>query len=235
MDCRCVIRDVKWNHFPSHVKNPLYQAYRPILIQVSGKVTLKVNTGTQSAKKLFSASLPFSKWNWPFYSWHNHDFHIHTFIHFIHAVKQMHKMSGKFLEKNTKLAWKYFFLFPCIIFKGNFQLWGSEMPSCNTTSYQWCVYRLLGLSEDLREVLKINKGPLLGYIESIHLWLPVCLQSIQFQPPYKVWIVRRFLMLCWYHWNDNLSFGQSYCNSLTGNSSWPSFAILHQSLWSTLV
>ena len=39
--------------------------------------------------------------------------------------------------------------------------------------YQWCVYWLLGLSEDLREGLKINKGPLLGYIDCLHLWLPV--------------------------------------------------------------
>ena len=88
-----------------------------------------------------------------------------------------------------------FFLFPCIIFKVNFQLWGSEMPSCSITPYQWCVYWLLGLSEYLREGLKINKGPLLGYIDSLHLWLPVGLQSIQFQPPYKVRIVRRFLTL----------------------------------------
>ena len=47
------------------------------------------------------------------------------------------------------------------------------MPSCNITPYQWCVFWLLGLSEDLREGLKINKGPLLGYIDSLHLWLPV--------------------------------------------------------------
>ena len=91
---------------------------------------------------------------------------------------------------------KFFFLFPCIIFKVNFQLRGSEMPSCNITPCGWCVYWLLGLSEDLRERLKINKGPLLGYIDCLHLWLPVGLQSIQFRPPYKVRIVRRFLTLC---------------------------------------
>ena len=72
---------------------------------------------------------------------------------------------------------------------------GSEMPPCNITLYQWCVYWLLGSSKDLREGLKINKGPLLGYIGSLHLWLPVGLQSIQFRPPYKVRIVRRFLTL----------------------------------------
>ena len=131
-----------------------------------------------------------------FYSWYNHDFHINTFIHFIHIVKQMHKMSVKYLKTNTKLASKVIFLFPCIIFKVNFQLWDSEMPSCNITPYQWCVYWLLGLSKDLREGLKINKGPLSGYIDSLHLWLPVGLQSIQFRPPYKVRIVRRFLTLC---------------------------------------
>jgi len=31
--CRCVIRDVKWQHFPKHVKDPVYKAYRPVLIQ----------------------------------------------------------------------------------------------------------------------------------------------------------------------------------------------------------
>ena len=72
---------------------------------------------------------------------------------------------------------------------------GSEMPSCNITPCQWCVYWLLGLSEHLKQGLKINKGPLLGYIDSLHLWLPVGLQSIQFWPPYKVQIVRRFLTL----------------------------------------
>ena len=150
----------------------------------------------QSVKKLFSASLLFSKQNRPpFYSWHNHEFHINTFIHFIYIIKQIHKMSGKYLKKIQNYLEKYFFLFPCIIFKVNFQLWGSEMPSCNITPYQWCVYWLLGSSKDLREGLKINKGPLSGYIDSLHLWLPVGLQSIQFRPPYKVRIVRRFLTL----------------------------------------
>ena len=76
-----------------------------------------------------------------------------------------------------------FFLFPCIIFKVSCQLRGSEMLFCNITPYQWCVYWLLGLSEDLREGLKI------GYIDSLHL------QSIQFRLPYKVWIAQRFLTL----------------------------------------
>ena len=147
----------------------------------------------QSVKELFSASLLFSKPNRPpFYCWHNHDCHINTFMHFIHIVKQMHKMSEKYLQKK-KISLKIFFVFPCIIFKVNCQLWGWEMPSCNITPYQWCVYWLLGLSEDLREGLK---GPLLGCIDSLRLWLPVGLQSIQFRPPYKVRIVRRFLMLC---------------------------------------
>ena len=109
----------------------------------------------QSVKIFFSASFLFSQQNRPpFYCWHNHDFHINIFIHLIHVVKQMHKMSGKYL-KNISL--KSIFLFPCIIFKVNCQLWGSVMPSCNITPYQWCVYWLLGLSEDLREELKINK------------------------------------------------------------------------------
>ena len=87
----------------------------------------------------------------------------------MHVVKQMHKMNGKYLKKYKISLKSFFFLFPCIISKVNFQLWGSEMPSCNITPYQWCVYWLLGLSEDLREGLKINKGPLLGFIDSLHL------------------------------------------------------------------
>ena len=39
------------------------------------------------------------------------------------------------------------------------------------------VYWLLSLSEDLREGLKINKGPLLANIDSLHFWLPVGLQE----------------------------------------------------------
>ena len=63
----------------------------------------------QSVKKLFSASLLFSKQNRPpFHSWHNHDFHINNFIHFMHVVKQMHKMSGKYLKKIQNLLGKYF-------------------------------------------------------------------------------------------------------------------------------
>ena len=81
-------------------------------------------------------------------------------------------------DKKYKISLKsVFFYFPCVILKANFQLWGSEMPSCNITPYQWCVYWLLGLSEDLMEGLKINKGPLLGHIDSLHLWLPVGLTN----------------------------------------------------------
>ena len=75
----------------------------------------------QSVKKLFSASLLFSKQNRHlFYSWYNHDFHINTFIHFIHIVKEMHKMSGKYLKKNAKLAWNFFFYFPVSFSKSIF-------------------------------------------------------------------------------------------------------------------
>ena len=43
-----------------------------------------------------------------------------------------------------------------------------------------------------------KNGPLFGYIDSLHLWLPVGLLRIQFRPLYKVRIVRRFLTLwCW--------------------------------------
>ena len=98
-------------------------------------------TWGQSVQKIFSASLLVSKQNrLRFYSWHDHDFHINTFIRLIHVVKQVHKISGKCLKTNTKISLKNIFLFPCIIFKVNFQSWGSEMPSCNITPYQWCVY-----------------------------------------------------------------------------------------------
>ena len=77
-------------------------------VKVMGEVDIKSHSmgptfyrlTSQSVKKSFSASLLFSKQNRPlFYSWHNHDFHINTFIHFIRIVKEMHKMSGKYLEK----------------------------------------------------------------------------------------------------------------------------------------
>ena len=63
-----------------------------------------------------------------------------------------------------------------------------------TTLWMMCIL-VTGLKWKPRERLKINKGPLLGYIDSLDRWLPVGLQSIQFRPPYKVRIVRRFLML----------------------------------------
>lgn len=34
-NCRCVVRDFKWKRFPNHVQYRLYQAYRPIIIQVN--------------------------------------------------------------------------------------------------------------------------------------------------------------------------------------------------------
>ena len=111
------------------------------------------------------------------------------------------------------------------------------MTSCNVTPYQWCLYWLLGLSEDLREGLKINKGPLLGYIDSLHLWLPVGLHSIQFRPPYKVGIVQRFLTLCsiahphrWIMGCLCVDFNENYVI----NSLWPSDATWDHRSGSTL-
>ena len=79
----------------------------------------------QSIKKLFSASLLFSKQNRPpFYSWHNHDFHINTFIHFIQVVTQMYKISGKYMKKHTKLAWKVFFSILLFHFQSQFSIMG---------------------------------------------------------------------------------------------------------------
>ena len=60
-------------------------------------------------------------------------------------------------EKKYKIDFKNIFFYSLYHFQVNFQLWGSEMPSCNMIPYQWCVYWLLGLSEDLREGLKINR------------------------------------------------------------------------------
>ena len=136
-----------------------------------------VESPHQSVKKLFSASLLFSKQNRPpFHSWHNHDFHINHFIHFIYVVKQMHIKSGKYLKK-YKISLKSIFLIPCIICKVKFQLWVGLINAIlqyNTLSMM-CI-----LVTGLKAGLKINKGPLLGYIDSLHLWLPVGLQSIQF-------------------------------------------------------
>ena len=97
------------------------------------------DTGPERAK-IFSASLLVSKQNQlPFNSWHNHDFHMNTSN--VHTTdtrcKTRAQNKWKMPEKNSL---KNIFLFPCIIFKVNFQLWGSEMPSCNITPYQWCVY-----------------------------------------------------------------------------------------------
>ena len=70
---------------------------------------------------------------------------INTFIHFIHVVKKMHKRVEN-TWKNTNLAWKVFFWSPVSFSKSIFNYgWGSEMPSCNITPYQWCLYWLLGL------------------------------------------------------------------------------------------
>ena len=56
---------------------------------------------SRASKNYFRPPYFFSKQNQPpFYSWHNHDFHINTYIHFINIVKQIHKMSGKYLKKN---------------------------------------------------------------------------------------------------------------------------------------
>ena len=72
---------------------------------------------------MFSASLLFSQQNPPpFYSWHNQNFHINTFIHFIHVVKQMHKMSGKYLNKKYKISFKKYFFYFLYHFQGQFSI-----------------------------------------------------------------------------------------------------------------
>ena len=114
----CVMRYKVHNH-EVHMKFPTVLTQKPRLGRHD-------HWPQQSIKKLFPASLIFSKQNRPpFYSWHNHDFHTNTFIHFIHVVQQMHKMSGKYMKKIHKMSLKNSFLFPCIIFKVNCQLWGS--------------------------------------------------------------------------------------------------------------
>ena len=168
-------------------------------------LNIKMLSYQQSVKKLFSASLLFSKQNRPpFHSWHNHDFHINNFIHFIHVVKQMHKMSEKYLKKNTKLAWKVFFWSPVSFSKSIFNYeWGSGMPSCNITPYQWCVYWLLGFKwrpaggtqNKQRASVRLYwlSSPLTACRPPKYPVSASGLQSIQFRPPY---LVGRFLMLC---------------------------------------
>ena len=79
----------------------------------------------QSVKKIFSASLLFSKQNRPpFHSWHNHGFPINTFIYFIHVVKQIQQNGWKIHEKNTKLAWKVFFFIPLYQFQSQLSIMG---------------------------------------------------------------------------------------------------------------
>ena len=88
----------------------------------------------QSVKKLFSASLLFSKQNRPLFdSWHNHDFHINTFIHFIHVVKEMHKTSRKYLKKNSI---KNIFSIPLYQFQSKLSIMGlrNVILVCNTLS-----------------------------------------------------------------------------------------------------
>ena len=150
------------------------------------------NTNPQSVKKSFSFPLLFSKQNRPpFHSWHNHDFHINTFIHFIHVIKQMHKMSGKYPKKKYKISVKSIFSIPLYHFQSQFSIMGLRNAILQYNSLSMVCILVTGLNW-----LKINKGPLLGYIDSLHLWLPVGLQNIQFRPPYKVRRVRRFLALC---------------------------------------
>ena len=55
-------------------------------------------TWGQSVQKIFSASLLVSKQNWLcLYSWHNHDFHINTFIRLIHTGGELRNGVNGFL------------------------------------------------------------------------------------------------------------------------------------------
>ena len=58
------------------------------------------NTNPQSVKKSFSFPLLFSKQNRPpFHSWHNHDFHINTFIHLVEVRQEYcraHHLTGNY-------------------------------------------------------------------------------------------------------------------------------------------
>ena len=105
-------------------------------------------TWGQSAQKNISASLLVSKLNrLRFYSWHDHDFHINTFIRLIHVVKQVHKISGKCLKTNTKISFKNIFPIPLYHFQSQFSIMGlrNAILQYNTLSMM-CI---LGLSEDL--------------------------------------------------------------------------------------
>ena len=79
---------------------------------------LKSPAHQQSVKKLFSASLLFSKQNRPLFTLGIIIiFHINNFIH---VVKQMHKMSGKYLKNIQNL----FFSIPLFHFQAQFSIMG---------------------------------------------------------------------------------------------------------------
>ena len=105
-------------------------------------------TWGQSVQKIFSASSLVSKQNrLRFYSWHDYDFHINTFIRLIHVVKQVHQISGKCLKTNTKISLKNIFPIPLYHFQSQFSIMGlrNAILQYNTLSMM-CI---LGLSEDL--------------------------------------------------------------------------------------
>ena len=106
--------------------------------------------GARACKKYFRPPYLFqNKIGFLFTSWHNHDFHINTFIQHIlvHVVKQVHKISGKCLKKNTKISLKNIFSIPLYHFQSQFSIMGlrDAILQYHTLSMM-CI---LGLSEDL--------------------------------------------------------------------------------------
>ena len=105
--------------------------------------------GARAFKKIFSPSLLVSKQNQlPFYSWHNHDFHINTFIKLIHVVKTSAQNKWKMPEKiYTKISLKNIFPIPLYHFQSQFSIMGLRNAILHiTTLSMMCI---LGLSEDL--------------------------------------------------------------------------------------
>ena len=115
-----------------------YAQFSPQPLVMWGTEWPKFNWVIQGKKIVSKQNRP------PFYSWHNHDFHIYIFIH---VAKQMHKISGKYLKKKYKISLKDIFSIPLYHFQSQFSIMGlsNAMLQYNTPS----VMCILGLSEDL--------------------------------------------------------------------------------------
>ena len=163
--------------------------------------------GTPSERQKIIFGLTFFKTKLvSFYSWHNDDFYINTFIHFIHVVKRMNKMSRKCMKK--KIAWKSISFYSPVSFSKSFSIMGLRnailqystlsmmcilvtrlewRPQGGTQNKQRASVRLYWLSSPLT-ACQPPKYPVSASVQSMHtivrrfltLWTPSCLADIQF-------------------------------------------------------